>query len=179
MRFGGIVAAVGLAWTLLACWHAPAGLDSRVVTRTTLIGDLRESYERGAQSTLDGPPSSWRIFDDQREGAFSRLRGDALRAAREYADTLESGEAHGVGSVVVKEGTLDGQPMTFVAGDLGDTGTEIEFRDASGAVHRTVSMQRRYPRTEYGFYDASGRLLARAYRGQGEEPNARGVDWTE
>jgi hypothetical protein len=155
-------------------------VESGVVSRATLVADIRDIYERRIQGNLEAPASEWRVFDNQRRSPSSGLRGDALAAAREYARTRMGEGAHNVGDVVVIDGTMDGQPVTFVAGDLSDTGTEISFHDAaSGAVHRTVDTVRRYPRSEYGFYDAAGKLLARAYRGQGEEPNAQGVDWTD
>jgi hypothetical protein len=149
------------------------------VSRAELIAEIRVSYERRIQATLDSPVSQWKVFDHQVDSPASGLRGDALAAAREYAETQKLGGAHNIGTVVVKDGTLDGQPVTFVAGDLEDTGTEVTFKEASGVVRRTVDGERRYARSEYGFYDASGKLLARAYRGQGEDPNPRGVDWTD
>jgi hypothetical protein len=162
---------------------APAALvtptPTGIVSRATLIADIKAHYRRRSQAILAGPISGWRVFDNQVTSPPSGLRGDALAAAKEYTATVALGGAHGIGALVVKDGTLDGQPVTFVAGDLSETGTEVTFHDESGAVHRTVHLERRYPRSEYGFYDASGKLLARAYRGQGEQPNAAGVDWTD
>jgi hypothetical protein len=189
VKVGQFAVWAGLGTMVLVACHSSFRVDSvasepgvetsGVVSRATLIADVRENYERRMQATLDGEVSEWRVFDKQIASPTSGLRGDALAAAREYAVTLATGGARNVGAVVVLDGTIDGQPVTFVAGDLSDTGTEVAFHDASGAVHRTVHGERRYPRSEYGFYDASGRVLARAYRGQGEEPNASGVDWTD
>jgi hypothetical protein len=150
-----------------------------VVSRERLISDIRATYELRIESTLDRPVSAWSVFDNQRGSPASGLRGDALAAAVEYEQARMSGARSNVGHTVVMDGTIDGQPVTFVAGDLSDTGTEVTFYDASGAARRTVSSERRYARSQYGFYDASGKLLARAYRGQGEDPNERGVDWTD
>ncbi len=130
-------------------------IESAGVTREALIADIKATYERSIHATLEAPVSEWRVFPDQRDVAASGLHGDALEAAQEYEGTLKDGLRNDVGDVVVKVGTIDGETITFVAGDLSDTGSE------------------------YGFYDASGKVLARAYSGQGEHPNARGVDWTD
>jgi hypothetical protein len=85
----------------------------------------------------------------------SKLAGAARAKYDEFAETTSLGLQADVGAPIVKVTVVDGTTVYFVAGDLSDTGSE------------------------YGFFDASGTLLALAYTGQGEQPGPGGVDWGE
>ncbi len=81
------------------------------------------------------------------------LPGQAKTDYDGYKQNYDDGLVNS-GEPLAHVATVDGATVFFVTGDVSDTGTE------------------------FGFYDAHGKLIAQAYSGQGEVAGADGVDWT-
>jgi hypothetical protein len=138
----------------------PATLRSRIEIATglaapgggtaALVDAIKAAYEHAvAQSHSDLAD----VAVGEHDADASALTGAAKDAYQEYLDCAKEGLINEVGGPVVKVFELSGRTVYFVAGDVSDTGSE------------------------FGFYDGAGLVLAQAYTGQGEHPNASGIDW--
>lgn len=78
------------------------------------------------------------------------LRGSAKAAFKHNASVSKD---YGYGYPEVRMATIDGAVVYAISGIVSDTGDIL------------------------GFYPARGKELCEAYSGQGENPNANGVDW--
>jgi hypothetical protein len=88
------------------------------------------------------------------EKAFpsNKLRGDALTAFKQDAETSKG---YSYGYPEVRSALVGGRTVYAISGIVSDTGDIL------------------------GFYDSKGNELCEAYSGQGEHPNANGVDWSK
>lgn len=71
----------------------------------------------------------------------------------DFENDAETSKGYGYGYPEARVATVDGQTIYAISGIVSDTGDIL------------------------GFYDANGDELCEAYSGQGEQPNANGVDW--
>ena len=83
------------------------------------------------------------------------IAGDKLpgTAAADFANDADTSQGYGYGYPAARVATVDGKTIYAISGIVSDTGDIL------------------------GFYDAKGNELCEAYSGQGEQPNANGVDW--
>jgi hypothetical protein len=114
-----------------------------------LVATIKAAYEASVHASSD------HVFPGEHAFSASRLKGAAREAWREYENCTEEGLRNDVGAPIIRVATVSGATVYFVAGDVSDTGSE------------------------YGFYDAQFKVLALAYSGQGEHPDASGVDWMQ
>ena len=74
-------------------------------------------------------------------------------AKTDFANDADRSKGYGYGYPDARVATVDGETVYAISGIVSDTGDIV------------------------GFYDANGDELCEAYSGQGENPNANGVDW--
>jgi hypothetical protein len=123
--------------------------DLTAANKKALTAAVRAAYEKLAQD-----PGNDKVFADEKPASPKALARDALAAYSEYDRTTNEGLINN-GPPVAKVGHVNGFKVFFVSGDVSDTGSYA------------------------GFYDSKGNTLAVAYSGQGEHPNAQGVDWAQ
>jgi hypothetical protein len=125
---------------------AKAAATKPTPAQAVLVAAVKTAFEKAT----DG--ASGTIFKGEKKASLASLPPAARVAYKGYERTTKQGLINN-GPPFAKVAEVNGQKVFVVGGDLSDSGSEV------------------------GFYDAKGALLARAYSGQGEHPNANGVDW--
>ncbi len=118
-------------------------------TEASQTAAVKAAFEAFVQKDR-GSASNSNIFRGEKNAVS--LPVSARAAYRQYEHTSRAGMIND-GPPFKKVAVLNGERIFIVGGDISDTGSQI------------------------GFYNAAGKLLAMAYSGQGEHPNAAGVDW--
>ncbi|MFO0670485.1 MAG: hypothetical protein U0235_12795 [Polyangiaceae bacterium] len=109
---------------------------------------LTEKVKAAYEASVTGQKSYWLPGEQVVSG--DELRGSAKAAFKHNASVSKG---YGYGYPEVRKATVDGAIVYAISGIVSDTGDIL------------------------GFYPARGKELCEAYSGQGENPNANGVDW--
>ena len=142
----------------LALVALASGCSSAPQDRTAAVGQALDAHDASKAALIAKIKTTYEVtgtLPGETDADSAKLVGAARDKYEEFAGTTADGLEADVGAPIVKVTVVDGTTVYFVAGDVSDTGSE------------------------YGFFDAGGTLLALAYTGQGEQPDAGGVDWIE
>jgi hypothetical protein len=128
----------------------PAGPDSEEGDITAVSPALIARIRTAYEQTVKRS-TDLKVFPGEKSVDPKTLKGEARQDYNEYEDVHKDGGL----TPIAKVATVSGTKIYMVFGSLSDTGDQ------------------------FGFYDAHGKALALAYSGQGEHPNANGVDWVK
>ena len=121
---------------------------SDLTAANTTKATLTDKVKAAYEASVKDKKAYWLPGEKGIDG--SKLPGVAKA---DFGNDADTSTGYGYGYPEARVATVDGQTIYAISGIVSDTGDIL------------------------GFYDANGDELCEAYSGQGEQPNANGVDW--
>ena len=151
MRALAAVLASSLLFSLVACGQPSSEISSENAASAVITAPaatLTDKVKAAYEESVTKQRPEW--LPGEKPISRDELPGTAKT---DFDNDAETSEGYGYGYPEARVATVDGQTVYAISGIVSDTGDIL------------------------GFYDANGDELCEAYSGQGEQPNAGGVDW--
>ena len=147
---GGLLLALSLTFAAGCGASADSGTQASAadLSQVTTPTTLTDKVKAAYEQSLKTNQKYW--LPGEQGVTVDKLPG---AAKTDFDGDADTSTGYGYGYPEARVATVDGQTVYAISGIVSDTGNIL------------------------GFYDANGTELCEAYSGQGEQPNAGGVDW--